>query len=123
MYSSFILSKSGIMGYQVSDLVGENRPLALEMKHKPGDRSAGRDDSFFHTGDPNQDKITAMDVIRRIPHGRFHHIMVCVYFILFISTSTLSYNFAFLLMPQSYLCPIIEATPIVLREQDIGGAN
>jgi hypothetical protein len=28
------------MGYQVSDLVGENRPLALEMKHKPGDRSA-----------------------------------------------------------------------------------
>ena len=113
MYSSFILSKSGIMGYQVSDLVGENRPLALEMKSRPGDRSVVRDDSFFHTGDPNQDKISAMDVIRMIPDGRFHHIMVCVYFILFISTSTLSYNFAFLLMPQSYLCPIVEAMPIV----------
>jgi hypothetical protein len=49
--------------------------------------------------------------------------MVCVYFILFISTSTLSYNFAFLLMPQSYLCPIVEATPIILRELDKEGAN
>ena len=106
MYSSFILSKSGIMGYQISDLVGDNKPMSLELKHRPGDRSPLRDDSFFHTGDPNQDKITAMDVLRKIPHGRFHTIMTLVYFILFISTSTLAYNFAFFLMPQSYLCPM-----------------
>lgn len=99
MYSSFILSKSGIMGYQLSDLVGDNKPMALEMKNRAGDRSPIRDDSFFHTGDPNQDKITAMDVLRAIPHGRFQHILSIVYFILFISTSTLSYNFAFFLMP------------------------
>ena len=53
MQGSFILSKSGIIGYQVSDLVSDNKSMSFEMKQRLGDQSPIRDDSFFHTGDPN----------------------------------------------------------------------
>ena len=87
------------MGYQISDLVGEGRPMSLELKHRPGDQSPLRDDSWFMTGDPNADRVTSLEVCKKIPHGRFQRIISLVYFILFISTSTLAYNFAFFLMP------------------------
>ena len=57
------------------------------------------DDSFFRMVDPNVDTVTAMDVFRKVPQGRFQTIIIIVYTILFISTATLSYNFAFFLMP------------------------
>jgi hypothetical protein len=61
-----------------------------------------------------------MDVLRMIPFGRFHTIMTIVYFTLFVSTSSLAYNFAFFLMPQSYLCPEALLSPNINPIIEIG---
>jgi len=47
----------------------------------------------------NADIVQASDVFRKVPQGKFQMIIIIVYTILFISTATLSYNFAFFLMP------------------------
>jgi hypothetical protein len=100
-FNSFILHRSSFIGLNVSDLVGE-KGIPLEMKGKSGDASRSfipKDDSFFRTDDPEVDPVQALDVLRVIPFGRFHYLMIFLYFTLFISTSFLAYNFAFFLMP------------------------
>ena len=52
------------------------------------------------------DQIQVQDVILAIPKGRFQSIMTFLYITLFLSTSTLAYNFAFFLLPQTYQCPV-----------------
>ena len=100
-FSSFIINRRSIIGRRssnVSDIMGKDG-ISLEMKKSPGDRSLVKDDSFFRTDDPDVDPVTINDVLEQIPFGRFHWIMIVMYFVLFLSTSTLAFNFAFFLMP------------------------
>ena len=70
-----------------------------------GQDGAVSEDSFFKYDDPNVDPVTVNDVMNSIPFGRFHYIMIVLYISLYLSTSTLAYNFAFFLLPQAYQCP------------------
>jgi MFS family permease len=59
-----------------------------------------KDDSqYFKIDDPNADPVTVDEVLSKIPFGYFHKVMILVYFILYLSTSVLAYNFAFFLLP------------------------
>jgi hypothetical protein len=64
-----------------------------------------RDSSYFRTADPNVDPIQVIDVLKTIPHGKFQKILSILFFVSFLATSTLSFNFAFFLLPQAYKCP------------------
>ena len=114
MRSSFLLSKSGIMDLSMSDLglkdhqlatprsnksfiikqqitelkkLGHHKFTEADLEHK----EKGEDDPFF----TNTDIIEAQDVFRKVPQGRFQTLIIIIYTILYISTSTLAFNFVF----------------------------
>ena len=62
--------------------------------------AVGRDSTWFY-----EDIITVPDVIKAIPFGSFQKMLTAVFLISFLATSTISFNFAFFLMPQRYYCP------------------
>ena len=108
-FNSFILSGSSIIGRNISDLINSsNDRLSVYDMRKRGENSelsksgVSQDEDFFRTEDPDVDPITDVDVLRAVPFGRFHYFISVIYFILFVSTSTLAFNFAFFLMPQAY---------------------
>ena len=68
-----------------------------------------KDDSFFMTDNPDADPVQIVDILKVIPFGKFHWILITMYTIMMLSTSILSFNFAFFLMPQAYLCPVINS--------------
>jgi hypothetical protein len=45
-----------------------------------------------------------------IPYGKFQKYLTALFLISFLATSTISFNFAFFLMPQHYECPVFEIT-------------
>jgi len=119
MRSSFLLSKSGIMGLNTSDLGLKDHELATPKSNKSFMRKSQitelkklghqkfteadlehkdyvvDDDPFFM----NNEVIEAQDVFRKVPQGRFQLFIIILYTILYISTSTLAFNFVFFLMP------------------------
>jgi hypothetical protein len=46
--------------------------------------------------------------MKAIPFGKFQKMLTVVFLVSFLATSTISFNFAFFLMPQRYHCPISE---------------
>jgi hypothetical protein len=54
----------------------------------------GRDSSWFY-----DDLITVPEVMKAIPYGPFQKMLTAVFLISFLATSTISFNFAFFLMP------------------------
>ena len=104
-FNSFILAKQSFIARNVTDLnLNADRSVSLDVVMR--NHSILKDDSFFRTDDPDADPVQIDNVLRVIPFGRFHWILLVIYTILFISTSTLALNFAFFLMPQAYLCPV-----------------
>ena len=55
---------------------------------------AGKESAWFY-----EDLITVPDVIKAIPFGSFQKMLTTVFLISFLATSTISFNFAFFLMP------------------------
>ena len=102
--SSFLIRGSSIIGRNISDLVssnGDRSNISIEMRRRglSSMSVSGRDDTFFRMDDPEVDPVQVVDVLHAIPLGKFHYLMIVVYFTLFLSTSTLAFNFAFFLMP------------------------
>lgn len=64
-----------------------------------GPDGAHSEDSFFRYDDPDVDPVSVNDVLNTIPFGKFHMVMIILYITLYLSTSTLAYNFAFFLLP------------------------
>ena len=56
-------------------------------------------ESFFDLNDTPADLISVIDVLRGIPYGRFQKILTMIFLVSFLATSTISFNFAFYLMP------------------------
>ena len=71
--------------------LGHHKFTEADLEHK----EKGEDDPFF----TNTDIIEAQDVFRKVPQGRFQTLIIIIYTILYISTSTLAFNFVFFLMP------------------------
>ena len=53
--------------------------------------------------------LSPVDVIRAIPFGRFHYILIIIHLILYVSSSVVIYNMAFLQMYPAYECSHLEA--------------
>ncbi len=53
-----------------------------------------------------QIEIAPVDVMRAIPFGRFHWILIIVHFMMYISSSFILYNMGFLQMGQVYQCSL-----------------
>ena len=99
MNHSFIISRSSIIGRNIFDMVNSsNSNISIELRRRYEKTPTG-DDPFFRVDDPNVDPIGVMDVLKAVPSGKFQMLMTFFYFTLFLSTSTLAYNFAFFLMP------------------------
>lgn len=105
MNHSFIISRNSIIGRNMSELVNSsNSNISVEMRRRY-EKTPTSDDPYFRVDDPNVDPINIIDVLKAIPMGKFHILAIFFYFTLFLSTSTLAFNFAFFLMPQAYKCP------------------
>ena len=118
-FNSFIISRKSIVGRHASFIISSDSAMmqSIELnQRKRGvdgrvslfiDGPHPRDDaSWFRIDDPNVDPVEVMHIIEKIPYGRFQKWMILIYLTLFISTSTLAYNFAFFLLPHSYRCPV-----------------
>jgi hypothetical protein len=94
-------NKSFMRKSQITELkkLGHHKFTEADLEHRDNEFD---DDPFFM----NNDVIEAQDVFRKVPQGRFQTLIIIIYTILYISTSTLAFNFVFFLMPQSYLCPL-----------------
>jgi hypothetical protein len=82
---------------------------------KSGIKTPVSDDPFFNLDDPNVDPVSVVDVLKAIPYGKFHILMIFIYFMLFFSTSTLAFNFAFFLMPHAYKCPTVLKHEVIIN--------
>jgi hypothetical protein len=118
-FNSFIISRKSIVGRHSSFILSSEsammRSIELNQRKRAVDGRVSsvmegltpRDDtSWFRIDDPNVDPVEVMHIIEKIPYGSFQKWMILIYLTLFISTSTLAYNFAFFLLPHSYRCPV-----------------
>jgi hypothetical protein len=127
MNHSFIVRSGSIIGRNLSDLSIRQQDISsLELSRRDKSVvSANKEDSYFHVGDPDVDPVKEIDVLRAIPQGRFQMLMFFFYFVLFITTSALCFNFAFFLMPHAYLCPVSQVVnpPVVAINQTMMGGE
>ena len=115
-FDSFIIQRKSIISHHLADVSSENSQILVELEEQrligpnrsrdPSFVSTKRESSFFRTGDPDQDPIQVIDVLKTIPQGKFQSILATLFFVSFLATSMLSFNFAFFLIPQAYKCPV-----------------
>lgn len=69
MNHSFIVRSGSIIGRNLSDLSVRQQDISsLELSRRDKSVvSAGKEDSYFHVGDPDVDPVKEIDVLRAIP--------------------------------------------------------
>ena len=91
------------MAHSASDLASNVSMDRYEQQEQRKSFVGGRDSIWFY-----QDQITVPEVMKAIPFGKFQKMLTVVFLVSFLATSTISFNFAFFLMPQRYHCPVGE---------------
>lgn len=60
--------------------------------------------SFPFTPGPSNEPVTAVDLIKLLPFSWFQYLLIITHMILYISSSFLIYNMAFMQMAPQYIC-------------------